>query len=54
MSDSISVAKSQDDTKSEKVEKKKEDVKKPVSSSMKEMEKISTYNGDTTEKYNWS
>jgi hypothetical protein len=36
------------------VEKKKEEAKKPASNSMKEMEKISTYNGDSTEKYNWS
>ena len=35
------------------VEKKKEEAKKPASNSMKEMEKISTYNGDSTEKYNW-
>ena len=36
------------------VEKKKEEAKKPASNSMKEMKKISTYNGDSTEKYNWS
>ena len=52
VSDSISVAKTQNDSKPE--EKKKEEAKKPISNSMKEMEKISTYNGDSTEKYNWS
>lgn len=34
-----------------KVEAPKVVIKKPVDS---EMEKISTYNGDATEKYNWS
>ena len=38
-----------------KVEKKIEvQPKKEVSSSVLEMEKISTYNGDSTERYNWS
>lgn len=27
---------------------------KPKSEKVQEMEKISTYNGDSTEKYNWS
>lgn len=44
--------KTQNDLKPE--EKKKEEAKKPVSASIKEMEKISTYNGDSTENYNWS
>jgi len=38
-----------------KVDKKIEvQAKKEVSSSVLEMEKISTYNGDSTERYNWS
>ena len=41
---SINVLKTQNDTKPE--EKKIEKAKKPVSNSMKEMEKMSTYNGD--------
>lgn len=38
-----------------KVEKKKEpQAPKVTSAAVKEMEKISTYNGDSTENYNWS
>lgn len=33
---------------------KKEEAKKPETQAVKDMQKISTYNGDSTEKYDWS
>lgn len=37
-----------------KVESKPQEPPKPKSEAVEKMEKISTYNGDSTDKYNWS